>query len=134
MRYKRQFKKTAEILQLATTLPTQEVKQRIKGIQVPTLPPITTAPQYAAALRVQKVNHTITELPRVAPICIKQCGPQHFKVMSLEYWHMGINIVSHSQTQASSYPNTRSHMERKLHMPQLSLITHHSRQILAYAE
>ena len=67
--------KTAELLQRTPSPPVHALQQSIKGIHVPTLPPILTAPQYAEAPRVHKVNNIVTEAPRVAPVFIQQSGP-----------------------------------------------------------
>ena len=73
--------KTAELLHRSSTPPSHVLPLTSKHVHVPTLPPILTAPQYAAAPRVHSVQNIVTKVPRVAPVCIQQSGPQHFKSM-----------------------------------------------------
>ena len=86
------IKQTEETLQLATIFP-QQITQHQTPNHVPKLPPIIlppaplnfSSPQHAPALRVQKINHSVSNLPRVAPICVQQSGPHHFKNTAAEY-------------------------------------------------
>ena len=77
--------KTAELLQCTTMPPIHALQHNLINVHVPTLPPILTAPQYAAALRVHTVHNIVTKIPRVAYVCIQQSGPRHFKSMADDY-------------------------------------------------
>ena len=80
------------ILHIATTVPRQIIQHQIP-LHEPKLPPIILllppvhffSPQHAPAPRVQKINHTVSNLPRVKPICVQQSGPQHFKKSAADY-------------------------------------------------
>jgi hypothetical protein len=86
------IKQTATILHRATTAP-QRIIQHHTPLHVPKLPPIImppptttfSSPQHAPAPRVQKIHHTVSKLPRVAPICVQQSGSQHFKNTAADY-------------------------------------------------